>query len=374
MTELDESYVEDLLRDAMHEQAPHLALPPGAAARALRARTRRRTTVGTTALGITALVGVAIWLVVSTQPARSVRITEGPAVLSTGSSPYDQAVAETKRLVALAPVPVSAMPLAHAPAILAGPVDGVPNTTALVTSTRAFRVPMSVADSETYVKAHPPAGLGYEGGGRTYSGPDGEVFGFAYGSSDTSSAWTNAELEIGITALDEHTSAWRIDGLAIVLDQKPLPDTATGPRLHVTVAQGCPRSDRGIVGVSNDAAGLDRALLPPGEPSAALVCAYQGLNGTPFALLAHRTVDAATAERLAGDVRTSPLSHPAGGAVTSCPADDGRATLLAFHYADGSDVDVFVHTSGCSTIANGVIAGVPSPGLLTGLASLTKTP
>lgn len=371
MTDLDDSDIEGLLREAMQEQTPHLALPPGAAGRAIRARRRRRGILGGTALGAAAVVGVVAGLVVSMQPARSVRVTEGPAVLSPSASPHDQAVAETERLVALAPVPRSATPLAHAPAILAGPVDGVPNTTALVTSTRAFRVPMSVADSEAYIKAHPPAGLSYGGSGQTYRGPDGDVFGFVYGSNRTSSSWENAQLEIGITAVGTHTSAWRIDGLAIVVDQTPLPDTTAGPRLRVTVAQGCPSSDRGIVGVSNDAAGLDRALLPPGDPSAALVCAYQGMNGTPFALLAHRTVNATTAQRLAGDVGSSVLSHPDGGAVINCPMDDERTTIIAFHYSDGTDVDVFVRTSGCSTIANGVIIGQPSSALFTDLASLT---
>lgn len=48
-----------------------------------------------------------------------------------------------------------------------------------------------------------------------------------------------------------------------------------------------------------------------------------------------------------------PLSHAAGDLV--CPMDDAAVTAVAFAFAGRDDVDLWVKTSGCLTVANGFI-------------------
>jgi hypothetical protein len=118
-----------------------------------------------------------------------------------------------------------------------------------------------------------------------------------------------------------------------------------------------------LVGVSNPGADLRTQLLPPGEPTAALVCSYNGYNGPlpesaqlSLAMkLAHQArLGAAAAGRLAAAVTALPLSHVDGG-LTSCPAGLGTAAIMAFSYRTGPDVDIWVAATGCPFFANGYI-------------------
>jgi hypothetical protein len=168
---------------------------------------------------------------------------------------------------------------------------------------------------------------------------------------------------VGAASLGPSTTAICLEAQVVWLDPRPWPDNASGPRAHVAVAAGCPATDAKLVGVNNPGVALKTRLLPPGKPTAALVCSYNGYNGplpeSPQLSLAMRLahqvrLGAPAAGRLASAVGALALSHVDGG-VTSCPAGLGTAAILAFSYRTGPDVDIWVAATGCPYFANGYI-------------------
>jgi hypothetical protein len=178
--------------------------------------------------------------------------------------------------------------------------------------------------------------------------------------------WQSAQLGVGAAYLTLSTTAVCLEAQVLWLDPRPWPDNAPGPRTHIAVAAGCPATDAKLVGVSNPGADLTTRLLPPREPTVALVCSYNGYNGyngpspelpqlSRAMKLAHQArLEAPAAGRLAAAVSALALSH-VDGAVTNCPADIGGTTILAFSYRTGRDVDIWVAPSGCPYFANGYI-------------------
>jgi hypothetical protein len=70
------------------------------------------------------------------------------------------------------------------------------------------------------------------------------------------------------------------------------------------------------------------------------------------------------AQAVAAQVRQIPIGHLEGDIPFSCPAEDGSATVVALQYPDGRTVDLYMTTSGCTTISNGYIVNggsVPIP-------------
>jgi hypothetical protein len=131
-----------------------------------------------------------------------------------------------------------------------------------------------------------------------------------------------------------------------------------GATITVTVEKGCPSSlgDAGNVDFSKlsqpgHLAPADRA------PDAAVVCEY----GWPAPGLKHQIVLTATdAKRLAAAAASVAIKAPPSG-PTSCPADDGSTTVIAFSYPSSSEssggvVDLWYHPKGCQWIANGDVA------------------
>jgi hypothetical protein len=165
-----------------------------------------------------------------------------------------------------------------------------------------------------------------------------------------------------VADIDSQHSSWRVDAIDTWLDPVPLRDDAGGPRLRVTVAGGCPKTDEGEAGVSNDGADLDASLLPAGAPSAGLICYYSGMNGKAFALTRSVPLSAANAARLAVAANASQLSHLDDEHV-NCPSDDGSQAVLAFSYSGRTDVDLDYALTGCSWVANGHIVATPSDAL-----------
>lgn len=277
---------------------------------------------------------------------------------STGNE--QQAEREAARLLSLARVPSGATRLTGAPAHLAEPMSREVVDT-IVDRSAYWHVGSGFDETLSWLRAHPPAGLTHAGSS-SGGGPDFTTAGDDYDEADTATV-IHRQLQIEIAARSDGGTDIRADGLAVWLDPRPLRDAAAGPRMRVTIAGGCPASDRGRVDVTNTrSADLGRALLPSGHPAAALVCTYGGGNDTPpLRLRQRRTLTATQAQRLARAVRAVPIDHPDGG-VHSCPMDDGSATVLVFGYPGRPDVDLWWARTGCQALRNGVIVvsgGVP---------------
>ncbi len=256
-------------------------------------------------------------------------------------------------LLTLVPLPVGAVRLRSAPKSLSGPIMGTPAVTSLVDRYEAWQVAMPFARLQTWLREHRPRGR-REVGRTTSWGLSGvTAVGQEYAGS-TSPAWQSSDLEIGAAPAGQGRSVLRADGVVVWLDPRPLPDSARGPRLRVTIAHGCPGSDARYVGITNSGPGLKRRLLPHGRPTSGLECWYNGVNGRAFKLTRVMRLGAAAVSRMARSMARLPLSHP-DGAVTVCPLGDDSTEVVALAYAGRPDVDLWVALTGCRYVANGFI-------------------
>jgi hypothetical protein len=236
---------------------------------------------------------------------------------------------------------------------------------------------MPFDQAQAWLVAHPPKGL-RSAGSSNGGGPSATDITAGYGYTAPSTPQIqSAELEMGAAYLGPSSSAFRVDAVVIWTDPRPWLDDAGGPRLHVTVAEGCPATVAGAVGVSNPGAGLTASLLPAGDPTAALVCRYNGSDGLSGTLptaqwhkLAHQARLGATgARQLALVVAAAPISRTVvPGTEALCPMDDGAVAVLAFSYPGRPDVDLWAQLNGCTLVGNGYILGAGE-----GIATRAKT-
>jgi hypothetical protein len=278
-----------------------------------------------------------------------------PPVPAAGSANHALTVKETLRLAALAGIPANARQLATAPRNGPNPGTGIESTTSRVDSTTYWAVPMSATKSDLWVRTHAPHGLPHTGSGGyggTSQAP--EVISEVYGSPQNS-AWSNSTLEITFAPAGADASVWRVDGVATWLNPVPIKDTATGHRIHVTVADGCPESDKDVVGVTNPSIGLQTRLVPDAAATSALICRYVGMNGPTNVVQSHQDLTGAAAAGLGRKAREATLSYDSGAGAIYCPADDNAMALVVFSYPDGSSVDLWQKTTGCTTVSNGYV-------------------
>ena len=248
---------------------------------------------------------------------------------------------EAQRLLSLGRAPAGATAMNSAAACKTVDGDlGTPAVSSIVEAQRSLRVDGSLASIKAWLYAHPPAGLQlttWMGAAADSGGP--------WGYNDhASTEWQSAQLGVGAASLGPSTTAICLEAQVVWLDPRPWTDAK-------------------LVGVNNPGVALKTRLLPPGKPTAALVCSYNGYNGplpeSPQLSLAMRLahqvrLGAPAAGRLASAVGALALSHVDGG-VTSCPAGLGTAAILAFSYRTGPDVDIWVAATGCPYFANGYI-------------------
>jgi len=273
-------------------------------------------------------------------------------VSSAGEVNRKAAEVEADRLLALAPVPPTAVQIPAAQATMAGPAVGVAKVDTMATRARVWRVALPYATALVWLKAHPPSGLTSNVSG-SGGGPGFHEEGYGY-QGPPSSAWQTSQLAMTVASVSAKESEIRADVAVLWLDPTPLPDKRPGQRAHLTVADGCPKTDKGLVGVTNSGADLVSRMLPAGVPTSGLVCTFGGLNPPgAFTLLASTRLDAAAAGRLADQARAIRLGHTDGG-LYHCPADLGRVTLAVFSFPGRDDVDLW-STDGCATVSNGVI-------------------
>ena len=267
--------------------------------------------------------------------------------------------AEVERLARLVAVPPGSVKVTSAsPSVLTGPVMGTPATTSLIDDHTFWRVPLGMSATLGWFGAHPPGGLTKSGSGSSSSHGVTTMSGYGYGAP-SSSAWTDASVEIGVAPMGPSTSLVRADAVAAWIDPVPVRDVQSGPRMRVAVATGCPATDQGFVGVTNPPPALATSLLPTGTPIGGLGCQYSGSNGRPFELERKTTLDPAAARAFAQQVRRLALGH-LDGQVTHCPADLGDVTVVALAYPNGQDVDLWMATTGCEAVSNGYIRAAGS--------------
>jgi hypothetical protein len=276
--------------------------------------------------------------------------------------------AEVRHLLSLAPLPGSARRTNRTPRQLrGGPVMGTPATASLVDRHRVYRVSMSMRRSIGWIEAHAPHALSVSGS--ESSTDHGRVVerGVSFDARD-GTAWTEAELEVGVVPAAHGGTVWRVDGVALWLDPRPIRDSYRGHRARVTAASGCPSGDRHRQDVRNAGARLRHHLLPAGRVTGratqVLLCSYHGLNGRPFALRAHRRYGPRVAAQLARRLRGISLSH-VDGVEEMCPMDDGSADIVDLGFANRPDVDIWVHATGCRADDNGhIVAGDAISGMV----------
>lgn len=280
--------------------------------------------------------------------------TTGP----TASQNKADAQAEADRLVSMASLPPGAVRVKKQPAGLTGPALGTPVTSQLIDSVRYYSDSLSSSQVLAWFRGHPQRGFTQSGSASGGGSVGSATYGFEYDPvTPTHWSWGSASLEIGMTSQGA-TAAIRVDGLAQWIDPTPVRDPSTSPTLRVTIAGGCPATDRGFSDISNPGApDLDHHVLPSASPTAALKCTYNGLNGSSFTLTGRQRLNAKQASAAAVQLLAEPLGSRGLG-PHSCPMDDAKASILVFSYPGRADVDIWEHTSGCSFTDNGhIIAG-----------------
>ena len=220
---------------------------------------------------------------------------------------------------------------------------------------RYWQLPMTLAQATARLSAHPPRGLHQDGSmtGSLWGVP--QSAGYTY-TGPQNSSWASAELEteVGAGAAGTSDSVLWVDADVVWLDPVPIPDGTAGPRLRVTVAGGCPATDKNAVGVRNTGGDLRTRLLPAAAPAAGTGCFYYGLNGHPFRLRKQVALGSAAARKVSAAIAGLPLSHVIGG-VVNCPLDDESMEIIALSYPGRPDVDLWKKLNGCATVANGYI-------------------
>jgi hypothetical protein len=262
------------------------------------------------------------------------------------------AQAEAARLLALTQVPPGASAADSTRWPASGPAWGLPGAQSLVDRSRQWQVNLPFVQTVAWLQAHPPAGLSLSGS-TAEAGPGARTNGLEYDVPD-SAAWVNGELAFSVASLTATISLVRADSLVIWLDPTPSKDQVPGRRIRVTVAGGCPSSDRHVAGVSNTGADLAARLVPATDPTAGLVCRYDGMNGRPFALTATSVLDAAAAGQVAQAAGRVRLAHVIA-TERHCPNGDEAVTVLALSYPGREDVDLWLARNGCQSLANGII-------------------
>jgi hypothetical protein len=296
-----------------------------------------------------------------------------PVSAVTGSGPTlagnrNLARREARRLMTRAVVPPGATPVQTPPPSLPGPAGGTDSATSVVDISQYWQLPMTLPQATAWLAAHPPRGLHRDGSmsGSRWGVP--QSAGYTY-TGPQNPAWASAELEteVGVGASGTSDSVLRVDADVVWLDPVPIPDDTAGSRLRVTVAGGCPATDRNDVGVQNSGRDLRTRLLPaaapaapaapaaaPAAPEAGIECFYYGLNGHPFKLRKQVVLGSAAATRVSAAIARLPLSHVIGG-MLNCPMDDESMEIIALSYPGRPDVDLWQKLNGCATVANGYI-------------------
>lgn len=209
-------------------------------------------------------------------------------------------------------------------------------------------MPLPQAQATRWFRQHPGAvvGLYMAGTSGLPKGDHLDVLGFRV---EDTAAFHDADVTVAVAAGGAQEALVRIAASARWLDPTPLPDDATGERLRVTVAGGCPASPGQAVGVRNEGPALSDALVPTGTPTAGLVCEYGHAAPHRFAPVVVHRLDAAEAAHQAAQLRALPLAHPPADDIQPHSCGQGLSMptptrIVVLAYPGRPDVDVWATT------------------------------
>ena len=266
---------------------------------------------------------------------------------------------EARRLLGLAGVPSGAKLTTRVSPTLDAPAMAPSGSPSFVDVHRFWHVSSSLDAVLAYLKAHSPKGLS-SGGSTGSSVVNDRIASESLVWSEADQVYaTNLELEVTIApAAHGGGTEIRADGMGLWIDPRPLRDRANGPRMRVSVAGSCPRTDRLIQGIKSSDLDLADRLLPEAVPTGGLVCAYGGMNSSPpFTLLRSARLNVTVAHLVTDAFAALPTGHVNEG-PHSCPADDGSVDVIAFSYDSHPDTNLWMSTAGCTFVSNGAITVV----------------
>ena len=153
----------------------------------------------------------------------------------------------------------------------------------------------------------------------------------------------------------------------------PLAGYPVSPRrpVRITRASGCEQNISGYDGVDNPHNRDLRRFLTPASPESGLVCRYfpgGGPDNAPYihgALYRTVALDRSDARRLVNELRALKVNTKLHGGLFGCMSM-ARYDVLVFHYSSRSDIDLWLSSTGCPVINNGVMTpGIGAEGFAT---------
>lgn len=278
------------------------------------------------------------------------RLATSTPSTATTSSNYRAAQAETRLLLSLAKVPPGAR-TASSPGTRQ--LDGVFNGTlpGATDGRRYWRIHGAYQTVITWLDAHAPAGSHPSSATSTSNGKVVSIVGGYVFFPPSTAAWDDAQLSLEATAIAPDVTAVRADAQVQWTDPTPYPDRPKGRRVHLLPAGPCPATAMPYADISNSGPGLRSSLLPQGRVTAALVCRYG--QPSPSAhpnlrLTLTRRLASRAASYLAARARRVPVGHPTSQPPAGCGAfADPMRVIIAFQYAGGRTVDLWVEATAC---------------------------
>ena len=269
---------------------------------------------------------------------------------------YAIALAEADRLLSMAPVFPGAVALPQT-------TDTPPNPNGMepsqfVGSLRRWTTSQAPADVIAWFQAHRPLDLAVGTSGERSTDSCGQVGGSLTWTAAETDAYTEAQVTVDAALTGPDLTLITASGEATWLTTAPARDSDRGPRVHLTLAGGCPAGLE-FADVTNPPGRLSDHMVPPGRPVAGLVCHY-ATGGRPTqpasrsgSLPAQQRLAAAAAGRLAQAVAGIRLGSP-GPSWSNCPMDQGQVDIIVLSYP-GEDVDLWYKAAGCEFLDNGFV-------------------
>jgi hypothetical protein len=324
--------------------------------------------------GLAALIGVLGLVVEACGGGGSpLQRSSSPTSVTTASN-HQLAVAETARLLASVQLPPGSTKADSPGSHL---LDSVWNGTfpAATDGRRYWRVHEAYTVAIAWIDAHAPRGSRPGDSALTQGSTVlSTVGGYTYFPPSTA-AWQNIQLSVEATSIGPDVTAVRADAQVQWVDPTPYPDRTTGRRLHLDARSTCPGDVASYTDVSNTGPGLRTALVPPGRIISVLVCRYgkpEQTSHPDLRLTLSRRLNHRAVAYLVTKARKVQLGHPTAEPPAACAGGpSSTVVLIAFGYASGRSVDLWVEPTSCPSDEDNGAVEVPLDGIVYAALQLT---